>query len=93
MDPMVVKSNIQTLVKLYRRGTLPVADFSMAEMEGLLAANLDSDISQKELIAAFGVLGVRRKDHRVWSIDSLTTALSSRASEKPGQAQTAAPVG
>ena len=75
MDRLVVEETIKALVKLYEGNHLPKADFSLAQLEGLLAIKLGVDISQKQLTAAFGALGINRTSHRSWPHGALHFAL------------------
>ena len=76
MDPIIVKDTIALLLELYQKGALPKADFSLAEMEGLIADHLGRDVTGKQLTAAFGALGVHRTSHRVWDHYGLRATLS-----------------
>ena len=84
MDPVVVKDTIEHLVKLYQGNHLPKADFSLGQIEGLLAEHLEVDVSQKQLSVAFGALDVQRTSQRAWSHQSFRTALRRAAQAAAG---------
>ena len=82
MDPLIVKETIEALVQLYQGNNLPKSDFSLGQIEGLLAEKQGVDVSQKQLTVAFGALGVERTSQRAWSHQSLRAALR-RAAQAP----------
>ena len=90
MDPLVVDDTIAVLTALYQVNALPKADFSLMEMEGLIARHLGQDVSGKQLTAAFGALEVGRTSHRAWDHQSLRTALAQLDSNDASQAKVAA---
>ena len=79
MDRGTVQETIEALVRLYEGGYLPKANFSLGQVEGLLAAKLGVDVTKNQLIAAFGALGVERASDRAWNRYSCWTALRSAA--------------
>ena len=93
MDPLIVKTTIDLLMQLHKKGALPKADFSLAEMEGLIADHLGRDVSGKQLTAAFGALGVRRTSHRVWDHYVLTQILARLEAKTVAQSKAAVTAG
>ena len=75
MDKPNVDSTIDALASLVKDGHTPAHDFSLNELEGILAFKLGVDVSVRELVAALGALGVARKGTRLWDRTSFKKAV------------------
>ena len=81
MDKPNVDGTIEALVALFKSGHTPARDFSLNELEGILAFKLGVDVSGRELVAALGALGVARKGTRLWDQVSFKNALQAYIKE------------
>ena len=74
MDPRALKTVVNHIVELGAMGLLPTHDFSVAELEGRIAGNFDSDVTCRQVVAALGYMKVCRKSPRDWDHSSLEEA-------------------